>query len=52
VRAATSVPAGALGLVDRGLLRAGARADLTVLAADGSRSLMVWLDGSRLPEGP
>ncbi len=52
LRAATSVPAAALGLGDQGLLRVGARADLAVLAGGSFGCLASWLGGRPLPGAP
>jgi N-acetylglucosamine-6-phosphate deacetylase len=48
VAAATAVPAALLGLVDRGRLVAGARADIVALEPRTARVLAVWIAGERV----
>jgi N-acetylglucosamine-6-phosphate deacetylase len=48
VAAASTVPAALLGLVDRGRLVAGARADVVALEPGTARLLGVWVGGERV----
>ena len=48
VAAASTVPAALLGLVDRGRLVAGARADVVALEPGTARLLAVWVGGERV----
>jgi alpha-D-ribose 1-methylphosphonate 5-triphosphate diphosphatase PhnM len=48
VAAASTVPAALLGLVDRGRLVAGARADVVALEPGTARRLGVWVAGERV----
>jgi N-acetylglucosamine-6-phosphate deacetylase len=48
VAAASTVPAALLGLVDRGRLLAGARADVVALEPGTARLLAVWVGGERV----
>ncbi|MBC7632730.1 N-acetylglucosamine-6-phosphate deacetylase [Aeromicrobium sp.] len=48
VRAATRIPADALGLRDVGRLEPGARADLTLLGTDDLRARTTWLGGRQV----
>ena len=51
VRHMTSLPAQRLGLADRGLVRPGMAADITVFDADGVRDVATYDDPRRLAEG-
>jgi N-acetylglucosamine-6-phosphate deacetylase len=48
VAAASTVPAALLGLIDRGRLVAGARADVVALEPGTARLLGVWVGGERV----
>jgi len=51
VRKMTSLPATFLGLTDRGILRPGAWADLTVFDPDGIENLATFAEPDRYPKG-
>jgi N-acyl-D-aspartate/D-glutamate deacylase len=51
VRSMTSAPAARLGLVDRGVIRDGAIADLVVFDPDRVRPTCTYDDPCRFPEG-
>ena len=51
IEMATTVPARALGLTDRGRIAPGMRADLVALDPDSLEVLAVWLDGELAHQG-
>ncbi|PKN39976.1 MAG: hypothetical protein CVU63_13275 [Deltaproteobacteria bacterium HGW-Deltaproteobacteria-20] len=51
IRKITSMPASRIGLQDRGLLREGFRADITLFDPDKIRDRATFEDPHRFPEG-